>query len=30
MQEIEIWSYEQVVYAQPVIHPRECDVENSL
>ena len=30
MQEIEIWSDEQMVYAQPRIRPRELDAHCSL
>ena len=29
MQEIEIWPYEQMVYAQPRIHPGDWDVPSS-
>ena len=30
VQEILIWPYEQVVYAQPRIYPREWDAQTSL
>ena len=30
VQKIEIWQYEQIVYAQPKIFPREWDAQGSL
>ena len=30
MQEVEVWPYEQMVYAQPRIYPREWDEQTPL